>query len=275
MRYVVAAILLFTLTVAAQDATRLEFDVSSVKPVQPTPRSLAEITATLVRRPPPGQWRLLGLTLKNVIIIAYPEFRLPGLIVGDPTWVKETRFDLQPRMSPTATHTEVQAMLRHLLEDRFALRTHVDQRLLDVYLLTLKTPGKLGPGLTRAATACIVWRLTGGRVPDECDAYRRHGGEGAFTTSVATIPDLITVMSMTGAIGAPSLAGVTSAIDRPVVDRTGLEGYFQIVGPSPIGAQPNGSFFTLMEEQLGLRLTRAREMVDVLVIDSVTMPDPD
>src|SRR5690349_1671511 len=52
---------------AAQDAP-MAFDVASVKPAAPD-RPVAE----MVRRPPPGQWRLLGLTLKNVIVIAYPE----------------------------------------------------------------------------------------------------------------------------------------------------------------------------------------------------------
>ena len=94
-------------------------------------------------------------------------------------------------------------------------------------------------------------------------------------TPAATISDFITAMTFTAAIDAPSMANLSSAIDRPVLDRTGLEGYFQIIGPSAMGAQANGSFFTLMDEQLGLKLTRARERVDVLVIDDVRFPDPD
>jgi uncharacterized protein (TIGR03435 family) len=167
-------------------------------------------------------------------------------------------------------------MFRRLLEDRFALRTHIEKRTEDVYLLTLKTPGTLGPGLTPAPAACVVWRMTGGRVPAECNLYGRQGVEGAFTLSAATISDLIDAMTL-GAVF-PS-ARTTSAVDRPVVDKTGLEGYFQIIGPSPMvgrgGAGTNASFFTLLDEQLGLKLTRAREMVDVLVIDSVSMPEPD
>ena len=228
----------------------------------------------VLHRAPPGQWKPFGLTLQNDIILAYPEFSLPGLLAGGPAWIKEARFDLQGRMSPAATHAEVQTMFRRLLEDRFKLRTHIEQRTLDVYLLTLKTPGKFGPGLTPAATACVVWRMTGGRVPDECDLYRRRGGEGASTLAAATMADLITAMTGMAAIDAPSW-NLSSAVDRPVIDRTGLEGYFQIIGPSPYGAQGNGSFFTLMEEQLGLKLTKGREMVNVLVIDSVSMPEPD
>jgi len=260
---------------AAQAPPPLAFDVASVKPAPPT-RSMAESLTGLTRRSP-GQWQLLGLTLQNAIVIAYPEFHLPGLLVGGPEWIKEARFDLQARMSPAATHADVQMMFRHLLEDRFTLRTHVEQRTLDVYLLTLKTPGRFGPGLTPAPSACVVWRMTGGRLPDECDLYRRRGGEGAFTISAGTMSDLISAMTLT-AVAPPSMR-MTSAIDRPVVDRTGLEGYFQFIGPSPMGGRGNagsdGSFFTLLEEQLGLKLTRAREIVNVLVIDSVSMPEPD
>jgi hypothetical protein len=68
-------------------AAPLEFDVASVKPALPT-RSVLES----VRRPPLGQWRYFGITLFNVILESYPEFRLPGLVVGGPDWVKETRF---------------------------------------------------------------------------------------------------------------------------------------------------------------------------------------
>ena len=243
-----------------------EFDVASVKPAMPE-RSLRETLGNL-RRSVPGQWQYFDLTLHNVILLAYPEFHLPGLVAGIPGWVKETRFDLQARMSPVATHADVQLMFRRLLGERFGLRTHIEQRMLDVYVLTLAKAGTPGPGLTRPPTACVVWRLTGGRIPDECDLYRRYGGQGALKMT-GTMADLVTVLTINA--GLPSR--MTSLIDRPVVDRTGLEGFYQFVGPSPMGA--DGSFFTLMEEQLGLKLTRAREMVDVLVIDSVRMPDPD
>jgi uncharacterized protein (TIGR03435 family) len=45
------------------------------------------------------------------------------------------------------------------------------------------------------------------------------------------------------------------------------------LAPSTRPAEP--SFFTVLQEEAGLRLERARETVDVLVIDSVRMPEPD
>ena len=74
-------------------------------------------------------------------------------------------------------------------------------------------------------------------------------------------------------------------IDRPGIDRTGLTGYldFQLhYDYAPFGAmfarsaRTEGlSFFTALQEQLGLKLEPAREVTDVVVIDSVEMPIPD
>jgi uncharacterized protein (TIGR03435 family) len=83
-------------------------------------------------------------------------------------------------------------------------------------------------------------------------------------------------------------------VRRPVIDRTGLTGYFAIklefaselgvssAAPSvagvPAGA-PVGpdvpSVFAALQEQLGLKLEPRRERTEVLVIDSVEEPTPD
>jgi uncharacterized protein (TIGR03435 family) len=74
-------------------------------------------------------------------------------------------------------------------------------------------------------------------------------------------------------------------IDRPILDRTGLTGHFDLqlqfdYGPfsGPGGRPPSNieglSFFTALQEQAGLKLEAAREVVDVLVIDSAEMPTP-
>jgi uncharacterized protein (TIGR03435 family) len=66
-------------------------------------------------------------------------------------------------------------------------------------------------------------------------------------------------------------------VDRPVVDRTGLTGTFEIDlvwAPARIGvnaAAPDQVFpvFSALQEQLGLKLDPRREPLDVIVIDSV------
>jgi len=80
------------------------------------------------------------------------------------------------------------------------------------------------------------------------------------------------------------------SVGRPVVDRTGVEGYFNftlefapeagIAGPLPPGEpRPDAparsdapSLFTAVQEQLGLKLESTRAPVDVLVIDKASQP---
>jgi uncharacterized protein (TIGR03435 family) len=84
--------------------------------------------------------------------------------------------------------------------------------------------------------------------------------------------------------------GDVAAIRRRVLDRTGLTGQFDydlewtpIAAPSgvPASAVPGASsdgppnIFTALQEQLGLKLESTKEVIPVLVIDSVSQPSPD
>ena len=78
---------------------------------------------------------------------------------------------------------------------------------------------------------------------------------------------------------------VGMGMDRPVFDRTGLTGYFDLqlrydyapfsrAFTSPQSSIDGVSIFTALQEQAGLKLDATREVVDVLVIDSAKMPMP-
>jgi len=80
------------------------------------------------------------------------------------------------------------------------------------------------------------------------------------------------------------------SVGRPVVDRTGVEGYFNftlefaaeagIAGPLPPGEpRPDAaarsdapSLFTAVQEQLGLKLESTKGPVEVVVIDAINKP---
>jgi uncharacterized protein (TIGR03435 family) len=77
-------------------------------------------------------------------------------------------------------------------------------------------------------------------------------------------------------------------VHRPVVDRSGVAGYFDLdleltseLGPPPppqgypIDSTDRPSIFTPLHEQLGLKLESTKGPVDVLVIDHVEQPTPD
>ena len=79
-------------------------------------------------------------------------------------------------------------------------------------------------------------------------------------------------------------------LQRPVIDRTGLSGQFdldltylpelEIINGRPASENPSlpaqitgaPSIFTAVQEQLGLKLESARGAVDVLVIDRAEQP---
>lgn len=76
---------------------------------------------------------------------------------------------------------------------------------------------------------------------------------------------------------------VLGVMDRPVVNRTGIEGRFDIHlefapddnMPMPGAAVPDPlapSIFTALQEQLGLKLESAKGPREFLVIDSVQRP---
>jgi uncharacterized protein (TIGR03435 family) len=72
---------------------------------------------------------------------------------------------------------------------------------------------------------------------------------------------------------------LTSRLDRPVVDRTGLaDGYafrLQWAGREPLaGTDDAPSLFTAVQDQLGLRLEARTDTVEALVIDRVEPPSP-
>ena len=74
-------------------------------------------------------------------------------------------------------------------------------------------------------------------------------------------------------------------VHRKVIDRTGLEGRFDLdLQFTPADVAPSGgsteiadtsSVFTALQEQLGLKLESTRGPVDVLIIDSVERPTDD
>jgi uncharacterized protein (TIGR03435 family) len=83
---------------------------------------------------------------------------------------------------------------------------------------------------------------------------------------------------------------LSTYVEKPVIDRTGLGGSFDIeltfdpssAAQAPPGAPPGPSptddtkpsIFTALQEQLGLKLESTRGTVDVLVIDSAERPTP-
>lgn len=236
------------------------FEVASVKPSGP---------AVPIGQLPPDQWRAGRSTLVRLIGYAYPQYAFDSLVIGGPAWVRETRFDIDARMNPTTTPAQLAQMISKLLADRFALRTHTEQRPVNVYVLKMsRDDGQLGPQLKQSDRSCIDARTARQPLPAGC----RETATSGMHYRVMQISDFIRLLSVLG-------------IDRPVLDRTGLTGHFDLqlqydfgpfsaIRPAPPFNPEGLSFFTALQEQAGLKLEASREVVDVLVIDSVKLPTP-
>jgi uncharacterized protein (TIGR03435 family) len=246
---------------AAQgNASTARFEVASVKPNRS--ESPMSVSAT------PARFTAVNIDVRNLLTAAY---RLPWFrIVNLPSWVSE-RYDITATMPPGTGQAELGDMLQALLVERFMLRAHVEARDQPVYALVRRRQDTLGPQLRQSAADCAreaAAQTKGAQGPDggRCDEQLRAPGH------------LIVRGMPLGAL-ANYLSGAVQ--DRVVVDRTGLQGNFDLelrfaAFGAPVGPNSDGaSVYTALEEQLGLRLEPQRATVEVLVVDSIARPSPD
>ena len=222
---------------------------------------------------PNGSWSATNVRLKAVVARAYEvrEFH----IAGGPDWVNFDRFDIEGRGSEGTPARQRFPMLRRLLADRFKLVTHIEMREQPVYLLMLARPdGRLGPQLKRVTLPCASQT-----------AVTPQSGPSANCGVDTSVNDRLSTILATGEpIDRIAAALANYAVNRAVINRTGLEGAFDAelrftTEGSALAATNRSdealSIFTAVQEQLGLKLQSDRGPVPFVVIDSVQRPSPD
>jgi uncharacterized protein (TIGR03435 family) len=248
------------------------FEVASVK--RNTSGSMNVRSSTL----PNGTYVAANAPLRSIILMAY-QLR-PYQLIGGPGWLDSDRFDVNARAPAQAPASDLLLMLRTLLADRFALATHAETREHPIYALVLaRNDGRLGPGLRPSTSTCPA---PPGTAPVASQPAQRPRCGITMSTAKGTL--------LGGGRTMAELAAALAmfAIDRPIVDRTGVSGRFEIdlewtpqvlQSATPDGgaatASDGPSIFTALTSQLGLRLQSTRGPVEVLVIDRVEPPTPD
>ncbi len=274
-----------------------EFEVASIKPTDPTFQGVRFNVL------PSGQVNIQGASL-NFMVQQLHNYT-PDMVLDAPKSMDE-RWDIIAKAPPSAMvvftngngpggngpprptldfQTAI-AMLDKLLAERFHLKTHVEERMLNAYTLSA---GK--PHMKQADPTARTRFHEGPATPDPKADTRNKA---------PVLSRLVTVENMTMVQFAEQLQNIAPGyIHSPVLDATGLTGSYDFVlSFTPIGAfqnpgggggrggdgaaappkasndvpnDPTGAL-TLPEaidKQLGLKLEQKKRMVQVLVIDKV------
>jgi uncharacterized protein (TIGR03435 family) len=200
-----------------------------------------------------------NVTLQDLIKFAYS--LQSTQIVNLPKFGDENRYDIAAVMSPEGRPTgdQLRTMLRKLLAERWKLTFHTEQRTLSAYLLTAPHGAE---------------KLKPSQAPFAADTERPAPGGMEFIFRGVTTKTYANYLQQ-------------ALLDRPVVDRSGIEGKFDfdvvfMPDDSMFGGRFHASadmaekaapgFFTALTESTGLKLTPDKVPVDVLVIDHAEPP---
>ncbi len=236
---------------------RPSFEVATIKPWQrtppPPPSDSTAAPAKVMKIAPVGPAPLPTKQVHMIwpiSILITSAYNLPGdsghRIIGGPDWRRQDidQYEIQAKIGdseyaadkngPAQQRRRFALMEQSLLADRFNLKVHFETREMPAYALVV---AKRGPKLIAAKSDEATRISLVGNV---------RGGE--MTAVATTIEQFVLSPFLTGLAGGP------------VVNQTGLKGSydFTLKWDSEIGADAP-SFFTAIQEQLGLQLIASEE----------------
>jgi uncharacterized protein (TIGR03435 family) len=237
-----AAGVLAVSAVLAQD-TRRHFEVASIKPNQSGMRALQGYAYQ-----PGGRLVATNATLVDMMVRVYPTRRIQ--MQGGPGWIDSDRFDFEAKADASEGAIQPEQwtqMVQTMLEDRFQLKFHTEEREMQVLALTV---GKTGAQLTKAK--------------DDGQTAMTPGAQGQLAFTKMPIVGLVNTMA--------------NILHTPVVDRTGLAGFYDFtLEPQNYASEPGKDnlgdlVVTAVREQLGLVLEKGREKLTITIIDHAERP---
>ena len=277
------------------------FEVASIKLFQFGPGMKGPITVTLgchgtdSRSPgitlPMGRCVSHFEPLRMIIALAYdvpPALLYPyeGKVVIGPDWVNSTIYDVEAKAESPTTEAQLKMMLQTLLAERFKLKLHREDREMPVYALVV---GKNGIKFPKAPEdrdcgeqkrSDHRYELGASDLAGQCHGFvPDKGGITGRSVDMSDVAEMLAIWA-----------------GRKVIDKTGIEGLFDIRlpqmmaanagltvrgeggrGGAPVGIEKGIdviSIPTVFEavEQFGLKLESTKGPVGVLVIDSIEKP---
>jgi uncharacterized protein (TIGR03435 family) len=236
---------------------------------------------------PGGRLAATNASLKLLIQFGYaphdnpmPGHSMPLLasqVVGGPAWVKSDGYDIQAKAERNTDPKQTWLMLQTLLADRFKLALHRETRELPVYVLTAAKNGLRLPPAKEAGCVSFPPGTTPHYVPGKVDCGYVSGPSSGYGAGLHIKGSKVHMADL--------IRELASVLDRPVLDKTGFTGEFDVdlrftpddatMGfPDSRGpGDPNlPNIFAALEEQLGLKVVASKGPVEVLVVDHAEKP---
>jgi uncharacterized protein (TIGR03435 family) len=235
--------------------TMPRFDVATIKPVDSSAPQRGRLTSVQIVTQP-GRLTIRNAFLREIIAGAY------GLedyqVSGGPAWIASDRFDVEGKAEGVEQRSKLLSMLQTLVVERFNLATHRETKKTPAYVLVLDKNDPKFRSLKPDETGC--YPLCSGPLPTNSMRFKD-------VTSLAKF--------------------LTRQGSSPVVDKTGLQGNFDIgldMGKIMMIAAQNGTpptntaIFEAAAEvipgELGLKLQAMTIPLEMIVVDKVQRPSP-
>ena len=258
-----------------------QFEVATIRPAKPDSQPMGTIRNGVVAAH--------GLTVKQIISFAWDLNPIDNeAIANAPKWLDENKFDILAKVStdetgdaapkaPQFDAAQLRHMLQALIEDRFKMKDHWEDRPVTAYTMKAESPK-----LTKAANPNARTHCDEGPGPNGKDLRLGNPmiNRQIYCQNV-TLEQLGILL--------PSLA--FGYIYYPVADGTGLKGSYDVTlafssvdktlappprssaqqGSNSLAADPSGavSLFDAFKNELGLKLEKGKTAMPVLVIDHI------
>jgi uncharacterized protein (TIGR03435 family) len=240
-----------------------------------------------------GHFSAGGFPMWVYIQFAYKmtDHEIESLMKQLPRWALDEHYAIEAKTDNLhATKDDMRLMMRSLLADRLKLAVHTVTEEVSVYGLVLVKPGKLGPMFRlhptddpACSTGAVKQPAPDGAPPQGphriADGFPAHCGAlaplppsapGLVAIGYRNVPLKLITMQMTD----------LGALDRPVVDATGLTGNVDFVieyarerpPDAPASDVDGPTFREALAKQAGLKLVPQKSELETIVIDHIERP---
>ena len=262
----ISTVLLLAKVAVGQQPAQPSFEVVSIRAV---PQNVAPMMRSQDFTPilPGGQYVDSRTMLLFMISFAFDVKNPSQQLLGLPNWAKNESYSVSAKpgedfsvLAPGENQERVRVMMRNMLADRFQLRLHTETRQERIYGLEV---GKGGMCIQEVAAP----------VPPAKEGYvgaAMSDRDGRMVGNKSTMAGMAMALAL--------------FLKQPVVDQTGLKGYYDfdvrwrapeaLEGQSSggLGTEGLGLLISNLQSQFGLQLKKMTGPVTYWVVDNVEPP---